>query len=153
MSYYTGPSELPLMPIRSLVAGQLPRSMPNCSSSLGRDFLRVLTRQEKPADDCSLSVRNKGGKNNSSNRRSAKSIRFLPTLFGLVRSDHRWTELGMPDEDDLIGIIQTMIDHHERMALKRPQCGLLSSKLLWTAVIVKRRPPERRPSKVHRAME
>jgi len=48
MSYYTGPSELPLMPIRSLVAGQLPALDAELQQFVRRD-LRVLTRQEKPA--------------------------------------------------------------------------------------------------------
>ena len=48
MSYYTGPSELPLMPIRSLVAGQLPALDAELQQFARRD-LRVLTRQEKPA--------------------------------------------------------------------------------------------------------
>ncbi len=49
MSYYTGPSERPLIPLRTLVAGQLP-ALDNELQQLARRDLRVLiAHQEQPA--------------------------------------------------------------------------------------------------------
>jgi hypothetical protein len=49
MSYYTGPSERPLIPLRTLVAGQLP-ALDNELQQLARRDLRVLiAQQEQPA--------------------------------------------------------------------------------------------------------
>jgi len=49
MSYYTGPSELSLMPLRSLVATQLPASDTELQELAVRDLHLLVTRQQKLA--------------------------------------------------------------------------------------------------------
>jgi hypothetical protein len=49
MSYYTGPSELPLLPLRSLVAAQLPALDDELQLFAKQDLRRLIARQDGPA--------------------------------------------------------------------------------------------------------
>jgi hypothetical protein len=49
MSYYTGPSELPLAPLRSLVAAQLPALDDELQIFAKRELRLLITHQDKPA--------------------------------------------------------------------------------------------------------
>jgi hypothetical protein len=49
MSYYTGPSELPLVPLRSLVVAQLPAIDDELQIFAKRDLRLLVARQDKPA--------------------------------------------------------------------------------------------------------
>ena len=49
MSYYTGPNELPLMPLRSLMASQLPTTAVEMQQFARRDLRLLITHQQKLA--------------------------------------------------------------------------------------------------------
>jgi hypothetical protein len=49
MSYYTGSSELPLLPLRSLVAAQLPALDDELQLFAKEDLQLLIARQDKPA--------------------------------------------------------------------------------------------------------